>query len=197
MLGVWLLSNCRLCSCCHHFFVILGLLSFPGFGLLLGCWGYRDCCWFVLAMLGPRKTLKNYWPELCFTLWFGVVTLLTSSSSQSCELFVLLQYAVVGLRTVESRIRGWVCLRKLVFEATSLAFSLSYLLDNLVKPYCVGLADWKTLAMCKPALTLILGRIIPRSGVVVCWEIDEHAGLWLGGTLQWRSWLREKFFIRR
>ena len=40
-------------------------------------------------------------------------------------------------------------------EATSLAFSLSYLLDKLVKPYCVGLADWKTLAMCKPALTLI------------------------------------------
>ena len=40
-------------------------------------------------------------------------------------------------------------------EATSLAFSLSYLLDDLVKPYYVGLADWKTLAMCKPALTLI------------------------------------------
>ena len=27
-------------------------------------------------------------------------------------------YAVVGLRTIESRIRGWVCLRKMVFGAT-------------------------------------------------------------------------------
>ena len=39
-------------------------------------------------------------------------------------------------------------------EATSLASSLSYLLDDLVNPYGVGLADWQTLAMCKPALTL-------------------------------------------
>ena len=53
-----------------------------------------------------------------FTFSFGVVTLLYLSSSQSYELFVLVQYAVVGLRIVESRIRGWVCLRKLVFGAT-------------------------------------------------------------------------------
>ena len=33
-------------------------------------------------------------------------------------MFVLLQYAVVGLWTVESRIRGWVCLRELVLGAT-------------------------------------------------------------------------------
>ena len=39
-------------------------------------------------------------------------------------------------------------------EATSLVFSLSSLLDDLVKPCCVGLVDWKTLAMCKLALTL-------------------------------------------
>ena len=97
------------------------------FMVSLGCWCtlVLGCCWVVLAMLGPRKTLKHCWPELCFTLWFGVVTLLTSSSSQSRELFVLLQYAVVGLWTVESRMRGWVCLRKLVFEVISLAFSLS------------------------------------------------------------------------
>ena len=53
-----------------------------------------------------------------FTLLFGVVTLLSSSSSQSCELLVYLWYAVVGRWTVESRIIGWVCLRKLVFGAT-------------------------------------------------------------------------------
>ena len=46
-------------------------------------------------------------------------------------------------------------LEKIGVEVTSLAFSLSQLLDDLVKPYCVGLDDWKTLAMCKPTLTLI------------------------------------------
>ena len=53
-----------------------------------------------------------------FTFSFGVVTLLSSSSSLSCELFVLVQYAMISLWTVESRIRGWVCLIKLVFGAT-------------------------------------------------------------------------------
>ena len=53
-----------------------------------------------------------------FNLLFGVVTLWSYSSSQSCELFVLLRYALVGIQTIESRIRGWVCLRKLVFGAT-------------------------------------------------------------------------------
>ena len=53
-----------------------------------------------------------------FTFSFGVVTLLSSPSSQSCELFVLLRYAVVGIHTIESAIKGYVCLRKLVFGAT-------------------------------------------------------------------------------
>ena len=35
-------------------------------------------------------------------------------------MFVLLRHAVVGIWTVESRIRGWVCLRKLVFGATQI-----------------------------------------------------------------------------
>ena len=46
-------------------------------------------------------------------------------------------------------------LEKTGVEATSLAFSLSQLLDDMVKPYYVGFAGWKTLAMCKPTLTLI------------------------------------------
>ena len=33
-------------------------------------------------------------------------------------MFLLLWHAVVGICTIESRIRGWVCLRKLVFGAT-------------------------------------------------------------------------------
>ena len=40
-------------------------------------------------------------------------------------------------------------------EATSLAFILSFLLDDQVKPCCVGLADWQTLDMCKPIWTPI------------------------------------------
>ena len=58
-------------------------------------------------------------------LLVGVVTRLSFPSSQICEWVVFLQYVVVGLQTVESGNRGWVCLRGLVFEATSLAFSLS------------------------------------------------------------------------
>ena len=56
--------------------------------------------------------------KVVFTFLFGFVTLLSSYSSQSCELFVLLRHAVVVLWNVESMIRGWVCLRKLVFGAT-------------------------------------------------------------------------------
>ena len=39
-----------------------------------------------------------------------------------------MRYVVVGLQTVESRIRGWACLRKLVFGATQieLDFWISY-----------------------------------------------------------------------
>ena len=97
--------------------------------LVLGCFLVAEVIEIVAEMFWPREGQEQLWsvvwPELCFTFWFGVVTLLSSSSSQSCELFVLLRYVVVGLQTIESRIRGWVCLRKLVFEATSLAFSLS------------------------------------------------------------------------
>ena len=50
----------------------------------------------------------------------GIVTLLSLSYSQSYELFVLLRYEMVGLQNIESRIRGWVCLRKMVFGATQI-----------------------------------------------------------------------------
>ena len=43
--------------------------------------------------------------------------------------------------------------------------------------------------MCNPLMTLILKESCPAWGWQRCWEIDEHAGLWLGGMLQWRSWL--------
>ena len=54
----------------------------------------------------------------CVHPFVWVVTLLSLSSSQSYELFALLQYVVVGLWTIKNRIRGWVCLIKLVFGAT-------------------------------------------------------------------------------
>ena len=56
----------------------------------------------------------------CVHPFVWVVTLLSLSSSQRCELFVLLRYAVVGLRTIENWIRGWVCLRKMVFATTQI-----------------------------------------------------------------------------
>ena len=76
-------------------------------------------------MLGPRTTLSFLVDLSHVYLLFGVVTLLSSSSSQSREWVVLLQCVVVGLQTIESGIRGWVCLRKSMLEATILAFSLS------------------------------------------------------------------------
>ena len=51
--------------------------------------------------------------------------------------------------------------------------------------------------LCEPWLCvslhwpLSLEESCPAQGWQCCWEIDEHAGLWLGGTLQRRSWLRE------
>ena len=98
----------------------LGCRSFP-------CIGCRVCNYLVGLMLscfGHTRAKKNSespcWLEFCSPFLFGVVTLLSSSSSQSCELFVLLWYVVVSIRTAESRIRGWVCLRKLVFGATQI-----------------------------------------------------------------------------
>ena len=86
-----------------------------GFGLLLSCFGHARA-----------KNNSGVWLDLsCVSPLFGIVTRLSLPSSQSCEWVVLLRYAVVGLRTVVSGIRGWVCMRRLVFEATSLAFSLS------------------------------------------------------------------------
>ena len=64
----------------------------------------------------------------CVHPFIWVVTLLSLPSSQSYELFVLLRYAVGGLRTVQSSIRGWVCLRKLVFGATQI--ELEYWLSS-------------------------------------------------------------------
>ena len=71
-----------------------------------------------MATLWPRTTLNRLvLSELCSPFRLGCHPVVFIFS-QSCELFVLLWYAVVGLRIVESRIRGWLCLRKLVFGAT-------------------------------------------------------------------------------
>ena len=43
----------------------------------------------------------------------------------------------------------------------------------------------KSLAMCDYAsVPLFLVGIMPNLGVVVLLDIDEHTGIWLGGTLQ-------------
>ena len=51
-----------------------------------------------------------------FTLSFKVVTLLYLSPHRAVDCL----FYVVGLRTIESRNRGWVCLRKLVFGAAQI-----------------------------------------------------------------------------
>ena len=71
-----------------------------------------------MATLGPRKTLSHLVNLRYVHLVIWGCHLVVFISSQSHGLFVLLRYAVVGLRTVESGIRRWVCLRKLVFGAT-------------------------------------------------------------------------------
>ena len=71
-----------------------------------------------MATLGPRTTLSRLVDLSCVHLVIWGCHPIAFISSQSCGLFVLLRYAVVGLRIIESRIRGWVCLRKLVFGAT-------------------------------------------------------------------------------
>ena len=43
---------------------------------------------------------------------------------------------------------------------------------------------------------LILEESCPAQGWQRYWEIDEQAGLWLGGTLQRCSWLRGELFIK-
>ena len=51
--------------------------------------------------------------------------------------------------------------------------------------YC---APWLCISL---QLSLILKESCPARGWQHCWEIDEKASLWLGGTLQQRSWLRD------
>ena len=100
----------------------------PGFWLLLDCWGcnvFWDCCWVVLATLGPRTTLKRCLTCTVFRLFVWGCHPVVFTFFTELWTVVVLWHAVVGIWTVESRIRGWVCLRKLVFEVTSLAFILS------------------------------------------------------------------------
>ena len=77
----WLLLCFETVDCCHHSFWVCGYWC----TLVLGC------CWVVFAMLGPRKTLECGWTWAVFHLLFGVVTLLSLPSSQSCEWVVLLR----------------------------------------------------------------------------------------------------------
>ena len=36
----------------------------------------------------------------------------------------------------------------------------------------------------------------PAWGWYCCWEVDEHTGLWLGGTLQGHSWLQDEILFK-
>ena len=81
--------------------------------------------------------------------------------------------------------------------------------DNLINPNCwlsyvllctLGLINpilWAwlsldiSLAMCEPTyFPYSLWESCPAWGWQCCREVKEHTGLWLGGMLQWHSWLR-------
>ena len=94
------------CGLLPPFHCEVGAVDLPWVGLLCIQEPFWVCYWVVLAILGPRTTLSCLVDLSCVHLLFGVVTLLSSLSSQSYELVVLLRYAVVGLQTIESRIKG-------------------------------------------------------------------------------------------
>ena len=83
-----------------------GLLMHPGFGLLLSCFGHARA---------KNNSELSCGLEPCSPFVRGCHRL-SLPSSQSCEGIVLLRYVVVGLRTVRSGIRGWVCMRRMVLR---------------------------------------------------------------------------------
>ena len=96
------------------------LLSSTSFWVVVYASTFLGCCRVVLATLGPRTTLSCLVDLSCVHLIIYSCHPVVFISSPSCGLFVLLRYAVVGLQTIESRIRGQVCLRKLVFGANQI-----------------------------------------------------------------------------
>ena len=92
------------CGLLPSFIVGLWLLMHPGFGLLLSCFGHARV----------KNNSELSWGLSCVHRVVGIVNRSSLPSSHGCAGIVLLWYVVVGLWTIVSRIRGWVCLRRLV-----------------------------------------------------------------------------------
>ena len=154
-------------------FCVLGLCIVAiVFTLKLGyccCFPGLGCCgWAVLATLGPKPTLGCPLDLSCDPPLFGAVP---------CCLW-LLHRAVKGL---------FGCWYAVVEPWTVLAWPIYRWPD---KPSCVDFlncAPWLCVSL---QLTFSPEESCPARGWQCCWEIYEQAGLWLGGTLQRRSWLR-------
>ena len=82
-------------------------------------------------------------------------------------------------------------------ELTSLAIYLLQLLNGLTNPTMLAwlcfVYPWLCVSLLFP---LFLGESCPARGWHCSRDIKEHAVLWLGGTLQRRSQLRNEFLTR-
>ena len=161
VLRLWKVSIVFIVSLGYRFTLVLGCFLVAKvedvfWGLLLSCFGHARA-----------KNNSRVWLDLnCVSPIVWDCHPVVLPSSQSCEWVVFLWYAVVGIRTIVIGIRGYVCMRRLVLRP--LAWHLAYP-SSLITWWTLlcGLADWCTLDMCKPALTLIPWGIMPSTGVAV------------------------------
>ena len=77
-------------DCCHHFDWEVGLLIYPGLGVVLSCFGHDRA---------KNNSMLSGGLELCSSLVWDYPWL-SFPSSQGCEGIGVLRYAVVGLQTV-------------------------------------------------------------------------------------------------
>ena len=130
---------------------------------LFQCWDWGYCfphdLWFDVGSFLFWVCCGYYWDVLA-----TIGPRMTQESyfpAQAVNRLFCCVYAVVGL---------W----------TMLAWLICWWPD---KPNYVDLLIYVFLAVGKPARSLFLGKSCLAWGWQCCWEIKEHTGLWLGGTL--------------
>ena len=77
--------------------------------------------------------------------------------------------------------------------------SVNHFLRKSDKPNCVGLTEFYCILGYGWSMLVFLilwGKSCPNWGWQCCWEIKENTSLWLGGTLQRHSWLRDKLISK-
>ena len=153
----------ELCVLLAEFSLFWNCGLFPSFIVSLGCW-YTLVWVLLLSCFGHVRAKNNSMLsvglELCSSFVWDYPWL-SFHSSQGCEGIVLL--------CVSS---GW--------SLDCAGLTGCWWLD---KPRRVGLADGVPRLCVSLRWPLSLEESCPAGGLQFCWEIDEHTGLWLGGTL--------------